>query len=121
MRGMGMASKVQRAVAGLTIAAASRTEWGNGASTSGGASGGIMAGGASVMHLIVGRIHRSGEGRTLDQGIRMTVNALRVIIDPSGVVGLDMADKVGAMAAITVTAIDWAVRGLSCGSVRHDR
>ena len=47
----------------------------------------------------------------------MTSITLDMIVNPSGMVSLDVTDKIGAMTGITVTAAYWAERSLA----RHCR
>ena len=120
MAGMTVAVEVTGAVAGLTIAAASRTERGIGGRCICGTGGGIMTGGAGVMNLVVSRINRGGKGRPLDQGVCMASGTIDMIINPSGMVGLGMAHEVSAMTGITVTTTSRSTRGLSRHCIGHN-
>ena len=110
---MGVAIEVTGAVAGLAIAATSRTKRGIGRSRISGASSRIMASSTGVMNLIVHRIHRSSQGCTLNQSVRVTSITLDMIVNSSGMVSLDVVYKIGAMTGITVTAAYRAERSLA--------
>ena len=114
MARMSMGIKVTSGtMAGLAIAAVSRTKRrisGRGIS---GAGGGIMAGGTGIMNFVVGRVNRGGHSSALNQSVGVASNAIDVVVNPSSVVSLDMVDEVGVMTGVTVAAANRTTRGLS--------